>query len=123
MAYSNYNSSLKANFFIRLKNRFSKILVKRFPLNNIGKLGIKLCGYKVGKQVYIGEEFLIVNAISEKSTFLEIQDRVSIAPRVTVVLASDANWSNLTNFYLICALIMIVIIASFFMIDIIKDNT
>ena len=97
MVYSNYNSFKKVNVFTRVIYRFSKIIVKSFPLNRVRKLGVKLCGYKIGKNVYIGEEFLIINAISEKSTHLEIQDRVAIAPRVTVVLASDANWSRLTE--------------------------
>ena len=99
MAYSNIESKNKSSFFIRLKNKFSKILIKNFPLNNVRILGVKMCGYKVGKKVYIGEEFLIVNTVSENSTSLEIQDLVSIAPRVTVVLSSDPNWSHLSKIY------------------------
>ena len=79
------------------KISFSKVWQVSFPLNSIRRVSVRLCGYHVGKEVYIGEEFLIVNTISDKDTFLEIQDRVSIAPRVTVVLASDANWSSLTE--------------------------
>ena len=78
MAYSNIESKNKSSFFVRLKNKYSKIIIKHFPLNNVRILGVKMCGYKVGKKVYIGEEFLIVNTVSENSTFLEIQDLVSI---------------------------------------------
>ena len=99
MAYSNIKSGKSVNYLVKFKNKISKIIAKRFPLNSIRILGVKLCGYSVGVKVYIGEEFLIVNSVSEKSTFLEIQDRVSIAPRVTVVLSSDPNWSHLTRIY------------------------
>lgn len=99
MAYSNIESKNKSSFFIRLKNKLSKILIKNFPLNYVRILGVKMCGYKVGKKVYIGEEFLIVNTVSENSTSLEIQDLVSVAPRVTVVLSSDPNWSHLSKIY------------------------
>lgn len=98
MAYSNHKSDDKVNLIIKIIYKLSKLVVKIFPLNSVRKLAIVLCGYKVGKKVYIGEEFLIINAVSEKSTFLKIGDRASIAPRVTVVLASDANWSYLTKY-------------------------
>jgi len=95
MAYYKEHTYKQENFLYKLKMKFGKFLAKNFPLNSIRILGVKLCGYKVGTQVYIGEDFLIVSMISEKSCMLNIGNRVSIAPRVTVVLSSDANWSNL----------------------------
>jgi len=95
MAYSAVHIYNQENLFYKIKIKIGKLLSKRFPLNSIRIFGVKLCGYKVGKQVYIGEDLLIVSIISEKSCGLDIGNRVSIAPRVTLVLASDANWSNL----------------------------
>lgn len=95
MAYSNQHIYHKENILYKLKMKFGKILAKTFPLNSVRIIGVKLCGYKVGKKVYIGEELLIVSMISEKSCMLNIGNRVAIAPRVTVILSSDANWSNL----------------------------
>ena len=41
---------------------------------------------------------LIISTISNEETYnLEIGDRVSISPRVTLILTSDANWSKLNE--------------------------
>ena len=87
------------------KNRYSivrKIRVKsgkwiagNFPLNKIRVRGLKLCGFQAGRKVYIGPGLMIASVISDKSCSLEINDRVAIGPRVTIVLSSDANWSKL----------------------------
>jgi acetyltransferase-like isoleucine patch superfamily enzyme len=45
--------------------------------------------------VYIGEDLIIASMISEKTCNLTIGDRVAIGPRTTLILSSDANWSNL----------------------------
>lgn len=97
MAYSKEHIYNQENLYNKLKIKIGKFLAKNFPLNSIRNFGVKLCGYKVGTQVYIGEDLLIVSIISEKSCSLNIGNRVSIAPRVTLVLASDANWSNLVK--------------------------
>jgi len=94
MAYIESNQK-NNNLLLRIRMKFGKILAKSFPYYKVRILGLKLCGYKVGKKTYIGEEFLVVSLISEGGCALEIADRVAIAPRVTVVLSSDANWSRL----------------------------
>ena len=60
-------------------------------------LGLKLCGFKVGQKVYIGGDLIVASIISENTCNLTIKDRVAIGPRVTLILSSDANWSNLMN--------------------------
>jgi acetyltransferase-like isoleucine patch superfamily enzyme len=97
MAYSNKITAEPNGFITRIKIKFGKKLAKKFPLNRIRTAGLRLCGFQVGKQVYIGEDLIVASIISNKSCNLEIQDRVAIAPRVTLVLSSDANWSNLMD--------------------------
>lgn len=95
MAYG--NKVLKLNLFRVFKIRISRIIVSSFPLNSIRVWALRRCGFKVGKNVYIGIG-LILTMLNEKSGCeLFIGDRVAVAPRVTLVLGSDANWSRLTN--------------------------
>ena len=97
MVYMNSKSENRVSILFRVFKKICKLSAKKFPLNRIRILSIRLYGYSVGKQVYIGEDFLIIDIVSENSTSLKIHDRVAIAPRVTVVLASFPNWSKLTN--------------------------
>ncbi len=67
-------------------------------------LGLRLwllrrCGYTIGQQVYIGEDLIICEELEDFSEKLVIGDRVAIAPRVTLVTASDPNWSRLAALF------------------------
>ncbi len=83
--------------FIKLKIKFARILIANFPLNSVRVWGIKMCGFKVGQNVYIGPGLIITMFNSRSECELVIGNRVAIAPRVTLVLSSDANWSNLNR--------------------------
>lgn len=54
----------------------------------------------VGKNVYIGNNLILTMPNARSGCDLVIGNRVSIAPRVTLVLASDANWSKLNEIIL-----------------------
>jgi acetyltransferase-like isoleucine patch superfamily enzyme len=95
MAYTNVNDLKQLSFFTRAKIKIGKLLAKDFPYLKIRLLGLKLCGFEVGNSVYVGQDLIVASMISEKSCYLKIGDRVAIGPRVTIILASDANWSNL----------------------------
>ncbi|MBI1816446.1 MAG: acyltransferase [Deltaproteobacteria bacterium] len=56
---------------------------------------LRACGHRIGRDVYIGEELLVIEELSDFSEKLVIGDRVAIAPRVTLVTSSDANFSRL----------------------------
>ncbi|HUI25744.1 MAG TPA: acyltransferase [Candidatus Kryptonia bacterium] len=56
---------------------------------------LRACGFRIGHDVYIGEELLVIEELSDFSDKLVIGDRVAIAPRVTLVTSSDANFSHL----------------------------
>jgi len=85
----------KNNFLIKLQIKLGKILAKDFPHYLVRKCGVRLCGFEVGQNVYIAQDLIIASFISDRSCHLIIKDRVSIAPRVTLLLSSDANWSKL----------------------------
>lgn len=95
MVYANKSNYNKVSFLRRLTAKVGKQLAKYFPSNSVRKLGLKMCGFTLGKKVYIGEDLIVASIISEKSCNLIIEDRVAIGPRVTLLLSSDANWSLL----------------------------
>ncbi len=67
-----------------------KILVMftRFPWNKIRVWSLRKLGFKVGKNVYIGPGLTMSIGLRDKSMVLEIGDRVSFGPNVTLILAS-----------------------------------
>ena len=55
------------------------------------------CGFQVGQDVYIADGLMIVEELSGPEQ-LTIGDRVSMAPRVTLVLSSHPNASRIRPF-------------------------
>jgi acetyltransferase-like isoleucine patch superfamily enzyme len=94
--YNNYDKSSFV-FFSRIRKKICLSLAKSFPLNSVRVCALRWCGYVVGKNVYIGPDLIVVNDSQEHKGMLVIGDRVAIAPRVTLVLGSDANWSGLNE--------------------------
>lgn len=82
----------------RFRIKIGKIIFSNFPLNSIRIFGLRLCGLTVGKEVYIGSGLVITMPNNKSNCSLIIEDRVAIAPRVTFVLESNPNWSNLNEF-------------------------
>jgi acetyltransferase-like isoleucine patch superfamily enzyme len=58
---------------------------------------LRLCGFSIGRDVYIADDLLIVEELTERGN-LTIGDRVSIAPRVTLVTSSHPNHSRIRPF-------------------------
>lgn len=95
MTYTANTTFKQVSIFIKLKRKLGKFIAKSFPNNAIRVLGLKLCGFEIGEKVYIGNDLIVASILSENSCHLKIKDRVAIGPRVTLLLSSDANWSNL----------------------------
>lgn len=55
------------------------------------------CGFRIGRDVYIADGFMVVEELADEGN-LVIGDRVSIAPRVTVVTSSHPNASRIRAF-------------------------
>jgi len=96
MAYDIKNNT-SISFFKRAKTKLGKVLARNFPLNSVRKFGLRLCGFKVGDKVYIGYDLIVASILGDKRCKLEIENNVAIGPRVTLILSSDANWSDLNK--------------------------
>lgn len=80
---------------LKYTKKFFKIIAKYFPLNSVRLWALRQAGYTIGEQVYIGEEFHVTDDLDTNECFLRIGDRVSIAQRVLLILASYPNNSKL----------------------------
>jgi maltose O-acetyltransferase len=58
---------------------------------------LRLCGFSIGEDVYIADDLIVVEELSERGN-ITIGDRVSIAPRVTLVTSSHPNHSRIRGF-------------------------
>ena len=83
---------------MKLRKKIFKLLAKNFPGNGIRIRLLRMCRYKIGRDVYIGEDLIIIDDLDREDTCLEIEDRASISPRVTLVCHSAPNWSRIRPF-------------------------
>ena len=95
-SYNNFNNH-KVNIFRRIARKFLLSIAKSFPLNSVRIGALRLCGFHIGEEVYIGPELIVVTDNQDLSQMLYVGDRVAIAPRVTLIISSDANWSRLND--------------------------
>ena len=58
---------------------------------------LRSCGFTIGREVYIADDLLIVEELADRGN-ITIGDRVSIAPRVTLVTSSHPNHSRIRGF-------------------------
>ena len=58
---------------------------------------LRACGFTIGREVYIADDLLIVEELADRGN-VTIGDRVSIAPRVTLVTSSHPNYSRIRAF-------------------------
>lgn len=81
-----------------LVRRLRKKILKRwarnafFPGWRVALL--RWCGVSIGRDVYIADDFMIVEELGG-SDQVTLGDRVSIAPRVTLVTSSHPNFSGI----------------------------
>lgn len=81
--------------------RLRKKILKRwarnafFPSARVTML--RLCGFSIGTEVYIADDLIIVEELAERNN-ITIGNRVSIAPRVTLVTSSHPNHSRIRGF-------------------------
>jgi acetyltransferase-like isoleucine patch superfamily enzyme len=56
-----------------------------------------MCGYTIGSDVYIADDLIIVEELADRGN-ITLGNRVSIAPRVTLVTSSHPNNSRIRDF-------------------------
>ena len=71
----------------KLKRKILITYFLRFPYKYVRIWALKKCGFQIGKDVYIGDNITLTLGFADKSMKLIIQDRVSIAPNVTLIIA------------------------------------
>lgn len=81
----------------RIYKRLLKLLAKQMPGCRIRCQLLRMAGYRIGKQVYIGEDLIIVDELDDRGR-VRICNRVAIAERVTLVISSNANFSKIRPF-------------------------
>lgn len=74
-----------------------KLLVKQMPMYRLRAAMLRLCGYAVGNDVYVGEDLIIIDEPSDWG-MVSIGDRVAISPRVTLVVSSRPNFSRIAPY-------------------------
>ncbi len=83
--------------FWKIYKRLLKSLAKQLPGYQIRRRLFKAAGYKIGKDVYIGEDLIIIDEL-EETGYLNVGNRVAIAERVTLVISSRPNFSRITPY-------------------------
>jgi maltose O-acetyltransferase len=85
------------DFFWRLRKKILKRWARNafFPAWRIQLL--RWCGFVIGRDVYIADELIIAEELHDRG-MLTIGDRVSMAPRITLVTASHPNDSRIRPF-------------------------
>lgn len=80
---------------LKYKRKILMTFFLHFPYRGVRCWALKACGFELGEQVYIGANLTVTVGFADKSMKLIIQDRVSIAPNVTLIIASHPNESRL----------------------------
>jgi acetyltransferase-like isoleucine patch superfamily enzyme len=87
--------------FIKVKKKLLKLVAKQMPGCGLRIRLLRMCGYSIGEQVYIGEDFIIIDdlgASGDAQCSLSIGDRTAISPRVTFVLHTQPNESRIVPY-------------------------
>jgi len=96
MAYTRQDSQLSfSDKLYMARKRVLRMLGRFLPLMGTRLLCLRASNVIIGEEVYIGEDLLITEILEERSPTVHIGDRVAIAQRVTIITASDPNYSRL----------------------------
>lgn len=82
----------------RITKKLFKLVAKHLPGFGLRIRLLRMCGYVIGDQVYVGEDIIIVDDFGDTQFNLCIGDRASISPRVTFVLHTQPNESRIAPY-------------------------
>lgn len=83
---------------MRIKKKLLKLVAKHLPGYGLRIRLLRMCGYAIGDQVYVGEDIIIIDDLGDGQLNLCIGDRASISPRVTFVMHTQPNESRIAPF-------------------------
>ncbi len=83
---------------MQIRKKLLKLIAKQLPGCGMRIRLLRMCGYVIGNEVYIGEDFIIIDDLGETQFNLTIGDRASISPRVTFVLHTQPNESRIVPY-------------------------
>jgi acetyltransferase-like isoleucine patch superfamily enzyme len=85
---------------MNIKKKLLKLIAKQMPGREVRVRMLRMCGYIIGDSVYVGEDFIIIDDLSDgPSEFnLSIGDRAAISPRVTFVIHTQPNESRIVPY-------------------------
>ncbi len=78
----------------KLRKRICKFLARFMLGYKLRRLLLRLAGYRIGADVFVGEELIIKDELGDRG-MVSIGDRVAIADRVTLTVSSHSNFSRL----------------------------
>ena len=81
-----------------MRKKGFKYMAKMSPGRGFRIWLLKKCHYKIGNKVYIGEDLIIIDDLFDPEINLIIGDRAAISPRVTLILHTQPNLSNIADF-------------------------
>ena len=81
-----------------IKKKLFKYVAKFSPGCGLRIWLLRKCNYHIGRDVYIGEDLIIIDDLRDIQTNLNIGDRASISPRVTFVLHTKPNLSKIADY-------------------------
>lgn len=81
----------------RAKKKALKLVAKQIPGHRLRAHALRSAGYRVGEDAYVGEDLIIIDELDDHGR-VTIGDRVAIAPRVTLVVASNPNASRIREY-------------------------
>ena len=76
------------------RKKILKPLARILPNSKLRVAFFKMCGYSIGKDVFIGENLIITDNIHDRNVI--IKDRVTIASGVILITSSGPNASNIS---------------------------
>lgn len=85
---------------MKIKKKLLKLIAKSLPGCGLRIRLLRMCGYVIGNNVYIGEDFIIIDDLDETQSQINlcIGDRVAVSPRVTFVLHTQPNQSRIVPY-------------------------
>lgn len=90
--------AMKNTFLTKIKKKFLKLIAKQIPGSGLRISLLRMCGYSIGNDVYIGEDLIIIDDLDDTKLQLQIGDRAAISPRVTLVMHSQPNVSRIVPY-------------------------